>query len=279
MEKFCSYRNGQLAYHITGTGPVVLLLHGFGEDASIWDEQVNFLKNAFTVITPFIPGTGPSALLQPSAENEVVLIEDYAKAIKQIIETEAITSFVMLGHSLGGYITLAFAVLYPDLLSGFGLIHSTAFADNAEKKENRIKGIRIMEEYGAYTFIKTTIPNLFGAKHKAAYPEKTDLLIEKAFKSNTVACQQYYEAMRLRPDRTDVLKNAQCPVLFIIGTEDKAAPMEDMLQQSHLPNCSYVHILPESGHMGMWEDTEIVNQHIRHFLNAIYHPVAHTPGN
>lgn len=270
MERYCNYKNGKLAYHKVGAGPVVLLMHGFGEDASIWNAQVAFLKNNFTVITPSIPGTGNADMLQPQTGKDVVEMEDYAQAIKKIIEEENITHFVMLGHSLGGYITLAFAALYPEQLKGFGLIHSTAFADNAEKKETRLKGIRVMEEYGAYAFIKTTIPNLFAARFKAAHPEKIDLLIEQAKNSNTQACQQYYEAMRLRPDRTNVLKNAGCPVLFIMGTEDKAAPMEDVLQQSHLPNCSYVYILPETGHIGMWEETEKVNQHINSFLMSVY---------
>ncbi|MDE3124593.1 MAG: alpha/beta hydrolase [Bacteroidota bacterium] len=271
MEKVCVYQQGQLAYCINGNGPVVMFLHGFGEDAGIWNEQLDFLKKWFTVITPFIPGTGASTQLH-SSDGSPILITDYAKAIHQITIAEGITSFVLLGHSFGGYITLAFAKLFPNLLKGFGLIHSTAYADTEEKKINRLKGIRIMEEYGAYAFIKNTIPNLFGEKFKIAHPEKINFLIESAANTNTIACQQYYDAMRLRPDSSDVLKNAQCPVLFIIGTEDIAAPINDVLQQSHLPNCSYVHILQDTGHMGMWEATEKTNEYIYQFLKAVYHP-------
>jgi len=128
-----------------------------------------------------------------------------------------------------------------------------------------------MQDYGAFAFIKTTIPNLFGANFKAAFPEKVDLLIAQANTFNTTACQQYYEAMRIRPDRTNVLKNAACPVLFIIGTEDIAAPMNDVLQQSHLPDCSYVHILENVGHMGMLEATNQVNEYIQAFLKSVYY--------
>jgi pimeloyl-ACP methyl ester carboxylesterase len=177
----------------------------------------------------------------------------------------------MLGHSLGGYITLAFAEIYPSLLKGFGLVQSTAFADSEEKKANRLKGIRIMQDYGAFACIKTTIPNLFGASFKAAFPEKVDLLIAQANTFNTTACQQYYEAMRIRPDRTNVLKNDACPVLFIIGTEDIDAPMNDVLQQTHLPVCSYVHILENVGHMGMLEATNQVNEYIQAFLQSVYY--------
>jgi pimeloyl-ACP methyl ester carboxylesterase len=269
MEKVCKYKNGTIAYGMEGNGPVVMLIHGFGEDASIWNNQVQYLQSNYTVITPFIPGTGKSTLLQSENDNPIE-IKDYAIALHAIVEAENITSLVMLGHSLGGYITLAFAEIYPSLLKGFGLVHSTAFADSEEKKANRLKGIRIMQDYGAFAFIKTTIPNLFGANFKAAFPEKVDLLIAQANVFNTTVCQQYYEAMRIRPDRTNVLKNAGCPVLFNIGTEDIAAPINDVLQQSHLPACSYVNILENVGHMGMLEATNQVNEYFQEFLKAVY---------
>jgi pimeloyl-ACP methyl ester carboxylesterase len=169
---------------------------------------------------------------------------------------------------MGGYITLAFAEKYPSLLSGFGLIHSTAFADNEEKKKNREKGIALMEEYGPFSFLKNTIPNLFGAKFKALYPEKVNSFIEAAAAFSKESLQQYYRAMMLRPDRTHVLLSNPLPVLFVMGTEDVAAPMEDVLKQVSLPNISYIHVLSHTGHMGMWEATEQMNDYILAFIKS-----------
>ena len=168
---------------------------------------------------------------------------------------------------MGGYITLAFAEKYPLQLSGFGLVHSTAFADSSEKKQNRLKGIEFIEQYGGFAFLKAGIPNLFGAAFKANHPEKVARLISASAQFSKAALQQYYRIMMLRPDRTAVLKSNPLPVLFVMGTEDSAAPMNDVLQQVHLPNKSYIHVLTGVGHMGMWEDADTLNRFLLDFIN------------
>jgi len=126
-----------------------------------------------------------------------------------------------------------------------------------------------MEAYGGYSFLKNTIPNLFAQNFKATHPEKIDCLIEEGKHFSTKALQQYYRAMMNRADKTSVLQNNPLPVLFVLGTEDVAAPMKDVLQQTHLPLSSYIHILNNTGHMGMWEATENLNQYLLHFIEAI----------
>src|SRR3569833_2165674 len=111
----------------------------------------------------------------------------------------------MLGHSMGGYITLAFAELYGEMLVAFGFVHSTAFADSEEKKQNRLKGISMIEEYGSYAFIKTTTPNLFSVAYKQQFAEKVQGLIEKGATLKKEALKQYYHVFLVRPDRSNVL--------------------------------------------------------------------------
>jgi pimeloyl-ACP methyl ester carboxylesterase len=91
-------------------------------------------------------------------------------------------------------------------------------------------------------------------------------LIEAGKQFSKEALQQYYKAMMERPDRTHVLQGSKLPVLFIMGTEDVAAPLNDMLQQSKLPNCSYIHVLDGVGHMSMWEASSELNQHLLAFI-------------
>ncbi|BAV04197.1 Pimeloyl-ACP methyl ester carboxylesterase [Filimonas lacunae] len=261
-----SYKNHPLSYTKNGTGPVVVLLHGFGEDSTIWDEQVSYLQQHCQVIVPDIPGSGASAPLHSQPESN---IEDYAAAIYALLQHEQVTSCTFLGHSMGGYITLAMAEKYPAIINGFGMVHSTAFADSDEKKANRQRGIEMMEQYGGAAFLKTTIPNLFGADYKAKNTDKINSLIEKSTAFSTLSLQQYYHAMMIRPDRTSVLKNSPVPVLFIMGTEDVAAPFNDVLKQSSLPNSSYIHVLKQVGHMGMWEATATVNSYLLHFIRAV----------
>jgi pimeloyl-ACP methyl ester carboxylesterase len=281
MQKTFQYQDKSISYRIEGKGRPVIFIHGFGEDSHIWDQQVDFLKDHGLLILPDLPGTGQSQMLDSGhlSENNisgqtadspdqaaVISLEDYARCIQALLRQEKIEQCTLLGHSLGGYITLAFAELFPRLLNGFGLIHSTALADSEEKKNNRRRGIQLMEQYGAYAFFKNSIPNLFGSQFKKTNPEKIQFLAEASKQLYTQACQQYLQAMIDRPERTVVLKNNPLPVLFVIGSEDTAAPMSEVLPQTHLPVCSYVHIMENAGHMGMLEAPEQLNQYLLEFI-------------
>ncbi|TDO28631.1 alpha/beta fold hydrolase [Sediminibacterium goheungense] len=283
MQKNCTWSGGTIAYTIYGEGIPVVLLHGFGEDSSIWNRQVGFLQQHCKLIVPDLPGTGNSQWgivngewsIVNRAEDSLTIdhspfttpsIDHLAYAIYELLLQENILSCYLFGHSMGGYITLALAEKYPSLLKGFGLIHSTAFADSEEKKKNRVRGIELMEQYGGYSFLKTTIPNLFGQKFKETDSPSINQLMEQSKAFSTLSLQAYYYAMMKRPDRTHILKGNPLPVLFVMGTEDVAAPLNDVLQQSHLPLISYIHILDGIGHMGMWESTDRMNQLLLSFI-------------
>ncbi len=265
MLKNFQYFNTSISYRIEGTGEPIVLLHGFGEDSKIWNSQVEYLKEKYLVIIPDIPGSGKSTMLE--GLSQAITLGDYAVCIQALLLHEKITECFMFGHSMGGYITLAFVELYPNLVKGFGLIHSTAFADNEEKKQNRQKGIEMMEQYGAASFLKNTIPNLFGSSFKEQHPEVVQQLIDDSAQFSTLACQQYYTAMMNRPDRQLALKNSKVPVLFVAGTEDVAAPLNDVLEQSKLPAISYIHVLDGVGHMGMLEAPEKISQYLDTFIS------------
>lgn len=258
-EKFIRYNNTSICYKTTGNGQPVVLIHGFAEDSSIWDLQVASLKNKFLLILPDLPGSGRSAFINKTG----IRIEDYAEIIKSILNAENIGKTVMIGHSMGGYITLAFAEKYPQMLSAFGLLHSSAYADNAEKVETRKKAIEFIRKNGTTAFLKTSIPGLFYDKSNSA---PVDALIDKGSTMLPEALIQYYEAMIARPDRTKILKETNLPVLFIIGEHDQAVPFKQSLEQCHLPHCSHISILRESAHMSMIEETQKVNEILRNYL-------------
>lgn len=295
MQKSFRYQSSLISYRIEGTGKAVLLLHGFGEVGNIWDQQVLFLKDHCLVIIPDLPGSGESALLslEPACRQgglgvrsrdlekknsklkpnlseqtpDYISIEDYADCIKALLVHEEINSITFLGHSMGGYICLAFAEKYPHLLSGFGLIHSTAFADTEEKKKAREKAIDLIETHGPHPFLRNMIPNLFGSGFKKLYPQKIKTFIEAAAQFSKASLQQYYKAMILRPDRTQLLISNRLPVLFVAGKVDVVVPLSDILKQASLPNISYLYILENSGHMGMWEEPEKLNEILLNFID------------
>jgi pimeloyl-ACP methyl ester carboxylesterase len=262
--KSIQYNSTEIFFHTTGKGTAVLLLHGFAEDSDMWRYQVDFLKDNFRLIIPDIPGSGLSTF-----NDQVSTIEDYAETIKAILDNEKTAECILIGHSMGGYIALALAEKYPQLLKAFGLFHSTALPDTEEKKLTRLKAIEFIQTNGANAFMKTSIPGLFSEEFKINNPSTIEELIDRNKKFSPEALVQYYRAMIARPDRTQVLKSFAKPILFIAGEKDNIIPLQSLLQQVHLPSQSDIHILENSAHMGMWEEATKANKILLNFLQMI----------
>ncbi|HEY0749963.1 MAG TPA: alpha/beta hydrolase [Chitinophagaceae bacterium] len=247
-------------YRVLGEGEAVMLVHGFGEDGRIWKNQENLFEG-YKLVIPDLPGSGQS----PVAED--MSMEGLAKVLKDIADAEKLDKFIMIGHSMGGYITLAFAEHYQHRLHGFGLFHSSAYADNEEKKATRRKGIEFIQTNGAAAFLKTTITNLYSPVSKEKKPELIEEQINMTKGQTEAALVAYYESMINRPDRTELLKSTELPVMFLLGKHDAAVPFEDGLKQSHIPKISHVEILEDSGHMGMVEEIEKSNKMLLSFVD------------
>lgn len=261
---FIQFSNKKIFYRIEGQGRPVLLLHGFAENGDIWNRQINALKEKYLLIIPDLPGSGKSEMLEGK-----IFLKDYVEVIKAIYDEEIAKDrdqFCMIGHSMGGYITLAFAEKYGNLLNSFGLFHSSAFADNADKIAARKKGIEFIRKNGTGAFLRTSIPNLFSEETRKEKPELITQLFDLAKEISPSALIQYYEAMMARPDRVTVLEDFEKPVLFIVGKNDTAVPLQASLEQCSVPAISTVHILQNSGHMGMWEEERLSNSYLQDFL-------------
>lgn len=265
MIKTITCKNTALSYYVFGKGFPVVLLHGFAETYAIWKNQSGFLKNYYKLIVPDLPGSGASGLFETGKNN--LSIDELADSIHSIIINENIGHCIMLGHSMGGYVTLSYAEKYAHTLKAFGLIHSTAYADSEEKKQIRKRGIEMMETYGSYAFIKTTTPNLFTTGFKETHAHIVKELIEEGRHFKKENLQQYYYAMMKRTDKTRVLKNAGLPVLFVAGIEDAAAPLNDVLKQVHEPEIAYIHIMNNMAHQSLLEVPVELNRILKNFID------------
>ena len=263
-EKVLKTQEAETYYRITGTGMPVVLIHGFGYDGRIWDDLVNDLDDHFLFIIPDLPGSGKSLL-----KTEDCSMESLADVIKSIIDNENITVATMIGHSMGGYILMAFAEKYERHVKGLGLFHSFAFPDSEERKTVRTRGIQFIEDHGQLKFLEQSTPNLFSNGFKESHPETIRDLIAQYTNFQDGALVHYYQAMMQRPDRTHILKKYPDPVLFILGEFDTAIPLADGLRQSHLPRLCYIHILKNSGHMGMIEETGKCREILHNFLHDL----------
>ncbi|HVG14664.1 MAG TPA: alpha/beta hydrolase, partial [Chitinophagaceae bacterium] len=215
-------------------------------------------------IIPDLPGSGRSQM-----KSGAWSIEGLAETVRSVFTHEDLKSAVVIGHSMGGYVSLALAEKYPDLLDGFGLFHSSAFADNEEKITARKRGIEFIEEHGTAKFLEQATPKLFSAVFKERNPQIIQEIVARFTNFEDSALVHYYEAMMQRPDRTQVLKKFCNPILFILGEHDTALPLSDGLKQCHMPRLSYIHILSHSGHMGMIEETDKCGEIILNFLQDI----------
>lgn len=260
-----SYSTVNIIYQQAGAGTPVLLLHGFGEDSKVLQPLFEALQQNHLVVIPDLPGSGQSAFDAGICGS----IDGMADAMLGLMRSVTTEPFVVLGHSMGGYIALSMAEKKPEVLLGFGLLHSTAFADSAEKKDTRRKAIQFIKANGSAAFLKTSIPGLFSEAFQQSNSAVVQQLVERGDSFLPEALCAYYIAMLERPDRTHVLANIMVPVLFVIGEFDKAAPMPDVMQQVHLPTLSHMHILRHTAHMGMFEEPERFNESVVQFLKDI----------
>jgi pimeloyl-ACP methyl ester carboxylesterase len=250
-------------YNVYGEGQTILLIHGFGEDGSVWNQIIDALSQSHKCIVPDLPGSGKSEMIN----EEIVSIEDYADIIKAIVINENEKSLTMIGHSMGGYITLAYQKKYPGDCKAIGLFHSTAFADDENKIATRLKSIEFIRTNGTDAFVKTMIPGLFFDHGKNK--EDISRLVTISSRMNPEVLIQYYRAMINRPDNSELLKGLNIPLLLIAGLHDNAVPLKHSLEQSHFAQICSFHILRNSAHKGMIEETDESIRILAKFLHLV----------
>lgn len=241
------YNKSKVAYQKVGQGQVLVLLHGFCEDSTMWADFLPILSKKYTILTIDLSGFGGSDLLERTG------IAAMADAVHAVLEFEAVTSCILIGHSMGGYVALALAEKKPKILIGLGLFHSHPFKDSMPKTKNRLKTIGFIERHGIAPFAGHFVRNLFPPSFVDNHKQFIEELIHKTSMHHSDAVIAASHAMIERDNRTDVLTNLACPALFIVGALDNAIAAEHSLKQLSLPKVSSVHILEQVGHMGMFE--------------------------
>jgi len=263
MLKTILFRERPAIYEVAGSGLPVMLVHGFTEDRRIWHPLLEGIKENRRWIIPDLPGSGGSA------ENILLItLQDFAEYIRAVADAEGLDKFVLIGHSMGGYIALAFAEKYPERLQGLGLFHSSSYPDSQEKQDARDRNIAFILRNGSRAFVETAIPGLFSDRFKESDPDEIQKLVTRYANFSPATLVQYLKAMKERPATTAVLKKTTIPVLFIMGEEDKAVPIKDGLEQCYIPQISYIHVLTHTAHMGMIENTSICRSYVDRFLDS-----------
>ena len=273
MLHYYDYGEDKLAYFDDGSSaankskPPILLIHGFGEDHCIWKQQIVFLSQYYRVIAPNLPGVHCKPLF--IHHSHAPSISNYVEVLHELMHSLHIEKYYVIGHSMGGYIGLAFADYYVNHVIGLGLVHSTSFEDSPAKKESRLKIAEFILEHGTQKFLETATLNLFGNAFKQAHPEKIQDVIDSASDISPEAMVQFLMAMRNRQAHNHLLTQKRIPIWMIVGEEDIAVPIEDSLQQTQLLPANNVMVLKQVGHMGMLEATEKVNNALLGFIESV----------
>ena len=240
-----------LNFEIKGTGNNhLILLHGFMENLFIWEEmEAELLKN-FKLVKIDLPGHGKSEVF-----SEIHTMELMAEKVKEVTDYLKIEQFHLLGHSMGGYASLAFAEKFPEKLKSLTLFFSTYFADDDEKKQQREKSLRIIKE-NFKTYVNAGIPNLFNVNERENLQEKITLAKEIALSTNNDGVLAAVKGMIKRTDKSAVLENFEGKILVIAGKYDNAVNTSKTIEK--LPQKKNVksYIL-DCGHNGHWEKPAI----------------------
>lgn len=231
-----------LAYARRGQGAPLLLIHGFPLDHTSWNQVVSLLENDFDMILPDLRGFGKSTTTRSSYR-----ISDMADDLAGLLEQLGIEKTAMAGHSMGGYVSLAFAKKYPHHLSGLALVSSQAAADAPERREGRYKTAQEVAEKGVSVVVEAMTPRLSAN----ANVQTTVRNVMKRQKPSAVI--EALKAMAEREDLLPLLSAFTFPLLLIHGDQDELIPLARSQEMKAALPASQIVVLPGAGHMPMME--------------------------
>ena len=252
------YKNTRINFTDTGRGSAIVLLHGFLENLSMWQSIVPELSKKNRVICIDLLGHGKTENL-----GYIHTMKDQALVVKAVLDYLRLRRYILIGHSMGGYISLEFASLFPENVKGLCLMNSSALPDSDEKIANRNRAILAVKQ-NSKTFVRLAIPNLFAEKNKAKFTSEIESITAEALKMSTQGIIAALEGMKIRKNKTNLYKTAQFPIKLIIGKEDPALDYDSLVQQTKNTNVKVVEF--PGGHMSHVENKNDLLKTLQDFV-------------
>lgn len=242
------YKNSKVSYSDTGKGTAIVLLHGFLENQTMWRDFIPEFSKKHRVITIDLLGHGDTECL-----GYIHSMEDNADMVHEVLHELKIRKAVFVGHSMGGYVALAFAELYPDNIKGLVLLNSTSRADSEERKNNRDRAIKaVKQDYT--TFVRLSIANLFSEANRERLIDAIEKTRAEALKTPLQGIVASLEGMKTRKDREVLLHFGPYPKMLILGKKDPVLNYEESLEQIENTNVELISF--PDGHMSHIENRE-----------------------
>lgn len=244
-----------LNYYEQGSGPVLVLLHGLGLDHSIWLPLARNCSSDMRMIMPDLRGHGLS-----DSPDGIFTMGDMAADIKQLLDRLSVEKIVLTGHSMGGYVALAFVRIYPDLVDGLILVTTNADEDPPEKRTSRILLAKEIGQKGSIAMADSLANRLTNDPTLAL---KMHAMISKTTPNGLIGASL---GMAERKDMHQTLRSLTCPVLVIAGERDKITPLSTSQDLVNTCQSGELVIVPNTGHLPMMEEPDLMSKAFFTFL-------------
>ncbi len=254
------HKNTNVYFTSTGKGSAIVLLHGFLENSSMWNAVVNILSEKNRVICIDLLGHGKT-------ENRgyIHTMEDQAEMVKDVLNHLRLKKYVLIGHSMGGYIALEFVKLFPSNIKGLCLMNSTALSDSEEKKTNRNRAIKVVKQ-NYKTFVRIAIPMLFSEENRTTFTSEIKQITNEALQISPQGIIASLEGMKIRKNNTSMYKNANFPIQLIIGKQDPALEYASLINQTKNTKVQVVEF--PNGHMSHIENKDNLISALNTFVKS-----------
>ena len=248
MQEYISYKNIQIAFTVEGKGETIVLLHGFLESSTIWKNVVSAFKETHQIIAIDLLGHGKTEKL-----GYIHSMETMAETVHAVLSELKVEKASIIGHSMGGYVALAFAEKFPQQLEKLVLLNSSTVADSEERKENRDRAKRLVKQ-NKQAFISMAIKNLFTDENRNALRTEINALVEEAVQLPEEYIIASVEGLKNRKDRTEILQQYSGEKIIIAGKNDPVVPFKEIEAIAEKTNSTFISF--EDGHMSYLENKE-----------------------
>jgi pimeloyl-ACP methyl ester carboxylesterase len=259
--KTTHFKNTSISYTDQGKGTAIVLLHGFLENKKMWDAFIPEWSKKFRIITIDLLGHGETGCM-----GYVHSMENNADVVHEVLAELRLRKAILVGHSMGGYVALAFAELYPDVVKGLVLLNSTSRADSEERKTNRDRAIKAVKQ-SFQNFISLSISNLFSEENRERLSESIENVKKEALKTPLQGIVASLEGMKIRIDREVLLHLTPYPKLLVLGKKDPVLNYEETKEQiedTQVQLLSY-----PDGHMSHIENQDVLRIELLQFFKAV----------
>jgi pimeloyl-ACP methyl ester carboxylesterase len=258
MQNSIAYKNTKISFSSIGKGAVIVLLHGFLENSSMWNSVAKELSKRNKIICIDLLGHGNTECI-----GYIHSMELMAEAVEAVLKHLKIRKSILVGHSMGGYVALAFAEKNPQKIKGLCLMNSTSLADDVDRKTLRTRANKLVQK-NFKNMVQMSFTNLFSEQSRAVFKVEMKVALQEALQTplqGYIACQ---EGMRIRPNREVVLQNLSCKKMLILGKKDPVLAIEISLEEAKKNNLETV--VFNDGHMSHIENKKPLIEALKFFI-------------